>query len=314
VLLSLAALAATGAAGILARRRARIISFGIGFLLLTLIPPANIVFLESRPVAEQRLYIPSVGLCLVLAWLINRLYRFTLNKKAWAALPWLAAGLVMALFFARTITRNRDWKDPLTFYTRTLAVSPDSSKIHNSLGAFLSDQGNSSQAITHYEAALRLNRDYAQAYNNLGVELSENGRPDEAVRQFEEALRLDPGYASAHYNLAAVLLEAGAVEAAIGHYETAVRLKPDAEMLNNLGSAYALAGRLDEAMDRYMAALRLDPEFTLALENLAAVLTRTQQYGEAAGAYARLLTIDPRNRNAREGYAYCLKQMEDCPE
>jgi tetratricopeptide (TPR) repeat protein len=272
VLLSLAALAAAVAAAVIARRRSITIFFGIAFTLITLVPAVNIVFLASRPVAEQRLYIPSVGLCLVLAWLINRLYRFGRNKKAWIVLPWLTAGLVITLFSARTIVRNRDWKDPLTFYTRTLADSPGSSKIHNSLGAFFSDQGQRRQAMAHYEAALRLNPDYALARNNLGVELSETGRPDEAIVQFAEALRLDPGYASAHYNLAAVLLEKGEVEAAIGHYEAAVRLKPDTEMLNNLGSAYATAGRLDEAVDRYLATLRLDPSFSLALDNLGAVL------------------------------------------
>ncbi|MEW6076180.1 MAG: tetratricopeptide repeat protein [Thermodesulfobacteriota bacterium] len=318
VLLSLAVMAAIAVAAVLARRRSRTIFFGIGFMLLTLIPPANIIFLESRPIAEQRLYIPSLGFCLILAWLINRLYRFGLNKKAWIVLPWLIGGLVMVGFSARAIVRNRDWKDPLTFYTRTLAVSPDSSKIHNSLGAFLSDRGQPEQAMAHYEAALRLNPDYAQAYNNLGVELSETGRPDEAVRQFEEALRLDPGYASAYYNLAAVLLEKGDVAAAIAHYETAVRLKPDAEMLNNLGSAYAIAGRLEEAMDRYLAALRLDPDFTLALDNLGNVLNKIGDIEKAAdhvlapvlstrqmaGVYHRLATIRLENGDQASAALY----------
>ncbi len=378
VLLSLTAMAAISVAAVTAWRRSRIVFFAIAYLLLTLLPAANIVFLESRPIAEQRLYIPSLGFCLILAWLIHRLYQYALDKnfsRAGAALPWLAAGLVLLGFSVRTIYRNLDWRDPLTFYTRTIKSSPDSSKIHNSLGVFLSEQGQRENAVAHYETALRLNPDYSQAYNNLGVALSETGRREEAVRMFREALRLDPGYASAHYNLGAVLLEAGSVEDAIRHYETAVRLKPDTDMLNNLGSAYATAGRLEEAVDHYLAALRLVPDFTLALDNLGAVLMETgnieqtidrilspvlapwqlarvynrvatiylkaeelssavtyyrqalrldpdyseglfnlglaltleKEYQEAAGAYARLLAISPTDKNAREGYDYCLK-------
>ncbi len=279
VVLCLMGLMLTGFLIVRSWRRSRLVCFSILFILLTLLPASNIIFLWSRPLAEQRLYIPSLGFCLLLAAGIVRLYdRASTGSgpKVIRATVLLLTGVILAGYAIKTIDRNRDWRDPVTFYTRTLAGNPDSARMHNNLGRALSEQGRRREAIVHYETAMRLDPTYPHVYNNLGVELAESGRLQEAIARFETALQLDPKYASAHTNLGIALLEIGAARAALDHYRAAARLKPDAEMLNNLGSASATLGLQEEAVNSYLAALRIEPDYMLALNNLGALLTETE--------------------------------------
>lgn len=289
VIFSLASLVLAGLIGVVSWRRSRIVFFAVAFIFLTLLPAGNIVFLASRPLAEQRLYLPSLGFCLLAAALIRVLYQgkgkeVGAQKRATAA--WVLFGLMAVGYGVVTVDRNRDWQDPVTLYARTLADNPDNARMHDELATALAEQGRHREALAHYRTALRLQPGFVRVYNNLGAELAEAGRLEEAVRHYETALEIEPNYAAAHYNLAAVLLRTGKTDDAIRHFETAARLKPDAEKLNNLGSAYAAAGRLEEAAACYLAVLRIAPEVALAFDNLGAVLVET---GEIEKTAERLL-------------------------
>ena len=74
VLLSLTALLFLGIGIVRAYQKSRVVFFAVGWILLCLLPAANIIYLASRPIAEQRLYITSFGFCLLLAYGIERLY------------------------------------------------------------------------------------------------------------------------------------------------------------------------------------------------------------------------------------------------
>ncbi len=268
------------------RQRLDLLYFAMGLVLVTLLPVANIIFLETRPIAEQRLYLPSFGFCLLVAVLIQHL-RHTGSKSAVAG-AWLLVGLLMAAYGLTTIRRNFDWRDPLTFYTRTLQANPDSPRIHNNLGIELSDRGRHREAIAHFETALRKYPTYTRAMNNLGVELERDGRVDEAVALYEKALGVDPAYVPAHYNLAMSLLAKGHTADAIRHFHAVVKLDPDhVRGMNNLGLAYYAAGNLPAAMDWYLAALRVDPDYDGALYNLGVALTATENIDAALGRLRR---------------------------
>ena len=83
----------------------------------------------------------------------------------------------------RIVARNRDWRDNLTFYTATLAVSPDAYYIHNNLGTVYWAQGNIAAAESEWRTALRLAPASEYALHNLGLvanaeeALSRSGNP-----------------------------------------------------------------------------------------------------------------------------------------
>jgi len=284
VMLSLGVLLVISIVTVRAWRRPGILFFAIMFMLLALLPASNIIFLETRPIAEQRLYFPSLGFCLLSAWCIHYLYCRGINgarSKVTRAVAWSLAGLVISGYGLLTIQRNRDWRDPMTFYARTLESNPGSPRIHNNLGAELAAAGRHQEATAHFQNALRLYPAYTRAHNNLGVELGKTGCTDEAIKHYEQALKIDPEYVPAHYNLATTMLEKGQPETAIIHYNAVIQLSPNhVEAMNNLGLAYYFSDRQEEAMNCYLAALRIQPGYESAMNNLGAALIKTENMEE----------------------------------
>jgi tetratricopeptide (TPR) repeat protein len=87
-------------------------------------------------------------------------------------------------------------------------------------------------------------------------------------------------------------------------------LAPLKQLFNNIGSALAEEGRTDQALDFYKRALAEDPEYVLALGNLALVYRTRQEWQAAIATLQRLIEVDPRHRQARFELASLFDQQE----
>ena len=144
--------------------REKLISFGLLWIFLTLGPVSNIIFLSARPIAEQRLYIPSLGFCLILALVITKLWQ----SKPTKPIAILSSAFILIFYSSATIMRNYDWNDPVAFWSKTLEGSPDSFRAHNNLGKEYYLIGRYEEAITSYNKAIEIYPYYALGYNKLG--------------------------------------------------------------------------------------------------------------------------------------------------
>lgn len=299
---SLAALMLVVAATVGTYRRAPMVCFSLGWILLTLMPAANLVFLVSRPIAEQRLYIPSFGFCLLLGYGTTRLTETAAGrwKRGRPAVAGRLLSAMIVILFAGLVTdRNLDWRDEITFYTRTLAANPDSARMHNNLGFALSKKQAYDKAIGHYFEALRLQPDFIKALNNLGEALIETGRIDDGIQYHEKAFRLQPGRSNAWFSMGFALYKAGRYEEALMHYEAALRLQPD--NLNtryNMGLVLYELGRYAEAISHYRAALKLAPDYVDAHINLGLALSAAHRSDEAITQFLTAISLDPESVEA----------------
>jgi arylsulfatase A-like enzyme/tetratricopeptide (TPR) repeat protein len=73
-----------------------------------------------------------------------------------------------------------------------------------------------------------------------------------------------------------------------------------------LGNERAKEGRFDEALAQYRRALDLEPDYDLALRNIANLYRDMGRPGDAVAGYERLLHVDPRNVQARQELAQAL--------
>jgi serine/threonine protein kinase/tetratricopeptide (TPR) repeat protein len=86
-----------------------------------------------------------------------------------------------------------------------LALRPQSSGVHSSLGTVLAQRGRPAEALAAYRQAIRLKPDDAQAHRGVAQVLKQQGNLDEAVAEYRFALRLDPNAIDTLYGLASVL-------------------------------------------------------------------------------------------------------------
>ena len=250
--------------------RRDVVSFGILFFFVTYSVASNIFVLIGTAFAERLLYTPSLGFCIVVAAALSRLFEEPKASRpagAWISLlrensrAVVPLALILALYSARTVSRNADWHDNLTLYTVDVQRSPDSARLHYSLGTSVSRDD--------FIASLK---DPKEARRYL----------DAATRELTAATRIYPQFDDAYQELGRIYLNRGDFAKAEEYFEKAVAINPgNAIHHNNYGSALFNAHHLAEAKREFEEALRIFPAYADAYYNLGAV------YGTYAGAMGR---------------------------
>ncbi|MBU1062056.1 MAG: tetratricopeptide repeat protein [Candidatus Omnitrophica bacterium] len=276
----------------------RMVSFGILWFFITLLPASNIIFLYARPIAEQRLYIPSLGFCIILAMGIRAIpfleSRF-FSRKILKNLAVLFTIAIFIFYSTIAINRNFDWRKPLTLWTKAVSLSPNNARTHNNLGAAYYNIGQYQEAIASYKKAIEIDPKYAMAYNNLGAAYRDIGENEMAIDAFKKAIELMPGYAEAYSNLGVVLyIENGLVDNVFLHLKRAIELKPDyAEAYNNLaGVLYSESGQISQVEILYKRAIELKPDYAEAYYNLGLFYDSSGLQGEALRYYKKAIELD----------------------
>jgi len=285
-------------------RRQKTLVFSVAWFLVTILPASNLFFATGLGKAERILYLPSVGLCLVLGWAV-------LSLEAWPRIRRgaLTVALPVALLAlgARSIRRNQDWRDTFTLASASLAVSPHSFLMNSLVARELVARGDARQAVPLLEEVIRQTPNKAKGYallgaayyfdkqteravaeftralqldpknvdalNDLGVVYLDRGNGGEALKWFNAAITAAPQHADAHINRGLLYQSAGQIEPAIQDFRAAIAIdstRPEAH--NDLGTAYGRSGRITEAAAEFREALRLRPDYAGARANLNALL------------------------------------------
>jgi protein O-mannosyl-transferase len=275
-------------------RHHRLVSFGLVWFLVTLLPVLNVRWMPIAAFAERYLYLPSVGFCWVLAWAGLELWRLANDRgRAWRLALASAAAVLAITTVVRTVIRNRDWHDDVRFYRSALAVSPDAYVMHTDLGKYYWDTGQRELAEKEWRAAAAIQPREAVVLSNLGVLLTAQHRYEEAVSDLKQALQATPEDTVAHVALGMAYDQMGQRDDAEREFQAALRLSPlDLLAHNQLGQLYFDEGRFADADAQFRASLGLAPNVS-AWFGLG--LSRWQQ-GDAAGAeryFKGAAAIDP---------------------
>jgi len=223
----------------------RIIVFSIAWFLITLLPQSNLYPINAY-MAEHWLYLPSVGFFLVVAKYLAYLYRRRASKTFAMAVILVAAGVYGYL----TIRQNSYWRDPFTFYNRTLRFAPNNAKMLNNLAHLYYKRGEKKEAIRLFEKAIEANPAFAEAYNNLGIIYYYDFKDAEkAIGLFKKTVDIQPDFAGAYNNLGSAYRNIGKIEQALEAYKKAIEIKPDyAAAHNNISMAYFQARQYELAV------------------------------------------------------------------
>jgi hypothetical protein len=124
VLLSLALLGTLLAAALWSLRRAPLISFGILWFFICILPTNSLVP-RYDILSERNLYLPSMGIYLAVAAVAARL---PLSVTRLLCIL-VALGLLLS-----TVGRNRIYRNEVAFWSDAVRKSPGKSRIHNNLG------------------------------------------------------------------------------------------------------------------------------------------------------------------------------------
>jgi len=261
--------------------------FGLSWFLICLLPASNLFPLNAY-MAEHWLYLPGVGLFIILGGFFANLFK---RKESHPA----AVGLLICLLLAYTgltIKQNLYWRSAITFFERTLKYSPQSARAYYHLGNLYCRKGEKERGVRMYFKAIQLYPRYPEAYNNIGNEYIEAGSNEEGISFCQLALKFNPSLPEVYYNLGNAYYNLGQTDKSISMLKECIRLNPRyLAAYNNLAASYAAIGDLDQAIRLWHKAIEIDPGFTIAHFNLANFYFLRKEYPLAIKHCDRVLAL-----------------------
>lgn len=252
----------------LSLRRWPQLSFGILWMLVSLLPALNVVpILHYR--ADRFFYFPFIGWSLAVVtiaqWAANAFVpaENAARVRRWAVIAGSATLLVLA---SCTMRRNTLFADDRRLFEATVAVSPFCREAHTGLGDAYLRLGRADEAVAQYELA-RAPQPGRVSYVvlpkvliNLGM--ARLARRDYAAAEaaFTEAHQLQPGLLHPLFGLGVANLALGRTSTGVSWLEQAyARDATDPDVSFNLALGYDRLGRQAEASAIYRQYLAIAP-------------------------------------------------------
>jgi len=221
---------------LLSLRWTRALLTGWLFFFVAILPTMGIIGFTYVIVSGKYVYLPAVGLLMILAWLLG---------WSWGRVSASLVSQIIIFFFILILAVSESvatrrylvyWQDTEKHIQYMLTLAPNSIELRNFAGCVLTKQGRNKEAAVHFRKALRFRPDYHRLHHNLGIALAQQGDLDGAIKHFTKVVELKPQKSSAHHNLGQAFFSKGEISGAIKHYRESLRLKP-----NNPGSLTGLS-------------------------------------------------------------------------
>jgi Tfp pilus assembly protein PilF len=229
--------------------------------LLFILPVLNLKSFnpDESLLHDRYLYVPSVGLCLLLAlalsWISSQAH--AREKMVFG----VASLLIGATLFSLTLNQNRNWRSFIVLANHGAKVTPGRPFVYYNLACAYEAQGEDPMAEEEYRRAVQSDPTHVEAHINLGVLLTRQNRYEEALDQLRTAQELAPNHPVMLYAMGNVYMRTGRYKEAIESYGRLVQRKPDHRMAyTNLGLCYESIGDKDQAVANFKKAIKVAPD------------------------------------------------------
>jgi len=303
--------------------------WGLSLFAVNVLPVAGFVpfgHLGHSFVADHFLYLPMVGLALVVARGLQLLFE-AIRDRPIARTGFITASYVLVCVLGiLSVRQTWLWSDPALQWEATLKVNKTSPAVYNNYGWVLMERGQLARALALFEKAAELAPRMEAPYQNMGRIYYKMGDKSSAAEMFKKARRFGSGSTYPRIMIGYILREEGKHDQAIDYFTNEVKADPSSALLRSeLALSYYSAGRVDEALaelDRAIGAGPLEPSSYVHkamilsargdLREAEHLLTRSLDLEPSAEAYNWLGTVYARQGRMARAYrefskAYALK-------
>lgn len=270
-------------------RRERYLLVGWLWFLIIMVPTSGVISIGHHAFADRYMYIPQLGLLVMLVWSISA---WCGNRPARVR---VAAGVAAVLLVACSLLTWRQigvWKNTQTLFAHTLALQPSNTLANEQLGyiAQHGPQPDLAAAERHYLAAEGDELDRATRRDWLGQICEARGDFKKAEEWYRMAMKDDPDAVGPCFRLAVLLKKQGRLDAEEIVLLDAVKRNPDdSELLNELGVLYQSRNQIDRAIDVFKKAVAIDP-LAKTFFNLGVIYESHNQIDLAIKSYQAALS------------------------
>jgi tetratricopeptide (TPR) repeat protein len=289
------------------RRRRPYLLVGWLWFLGNLVPVIGIVQVGDQAMADRYVYLPLIGIFVLLVWGTSQLVIAQLHAQGNGPLRAVAA-TVLVLFSFLTVRQIGTWRSSRDLWSHALEVTQDNYVAEDYIGSALlvetyerTGQRYSDEATAHFRNAMRINPHDAISHLNVGADYHEHGKLPEAIEQYTETLNCTRDShleAKAYIGLGAAYGRLHVFDRAQQAYHMAMQLEPE-----NRGLFMRL-GQL--GMEEKIAQLTGDVATHPSAENYVVLGQLQQSVGrptEARKSFEQALKLNPQSGEARSALA-----------
>jgi len=198
------------------RVRRSAVGIGLIFFVANYLVFSQFLFRAGDIFAERWMYLPSLGVSLIIGYLFCRL--FTSDKTA--ALVILTGVLVS--YSVITIQRNKIWLSEEALAKSMVRDAPNSVQGHYFLAKVSYNSGNLDAARTQLEMADKIYSFHPPSINLLAAISYEEGDYLEAERLYLKSLKIDPWLANTNLSLGGLYYATGRYDKALPYFKANV--------------------------------------------------------------------------------------------
>lgn len=286
----------------------KVSAFGYWFFLACIIPLIQLFPNSYSIVNEHYLYIPSIGVFLIIAHALS----IVESKAVGKALFMVIVVGVLILGFTKTRERVRVYRNSVSFWSDAIKSHPEKAFFYMKRAMGHEENHDYDLALLDYQKTLNLDPEYFGAsFNQLDV-LFQMRRFEEAKELTIRLMRQRPDIMYLRFKLGLILIELNQPQSAIRHFKQCIDEEFElAYSYNNLGLAYLLSDSLQLGNQYIDRSLELNSNNELARYNKGLYHLFTGDTLDACNAIASSLPFlsNPIKRQMR--YA---ELMYLCPE
>lgn len=277
----------------------------LAWIMLTLTPVLNIVPLSDKGtfIAERYLYLPSIGFCIIVGWLLARpwcAWRSSMQRPLNVLLLLFGCFLLQWYLFG-TLNRNLEWRNEISLW-REATVQTHSSYIpYFNLAVAYRDAEYYTAAVGMFDKAYwtaSSPEDRGLVLGNIAYLFYITGQYDRAGLLLKEAVSVSPQNPGIYNLMGNLYFAENDLAEALGNYEKAVNLDPKGkDPLVNIGMTYLKMGEIDSAIKHLENAKALIPGDGRLYYYLGEAYDNKEMIKEAFSNYAIYLKLLPKDSN-----------------
>lgn len=266
-----------------------------------LVPVIKFVHVGREAYSDKFTYLPSIGIFIAVAFTLHALLK---TSPARRAILNIGAVIVIGVLSTMTWIQTGYWKDSITLFTHTLAVTENNYTAHANRGLAFQTAGDHAKALEDYSQALKLTPDFSRVAVNRGIVHRELGQLENARDDFSYAIylvlsdrdSLGGKLSNVYYQRGKVNRQLGDLEKALRDFDEAIRLVPK--------HAKAHLERAGVYVER--------GEYDLSLRDLKSSIDHSPQNPQSHNELAWLLATCPEDsiRNGNQAVQHARKACE----
>lgn len=287
-----------------------LLTFGLITVFISLLFFSNLFEPIAGMMADRYLFIPSLGLCLLLAAYFTQSFKAV--KKNSTINPTYVLVLILLTYSFVTMARNAQWKDSVTLMRHDIKNVEESAQAHNLLANNLmiatDNEPNpekqavlKNEALIHFRKALQIYPKFFNVAYYLTKVYTQLGMTDSAIAACKKTIELDSTFYGAQVRMGDLLFAKGNYAGAVPYFAWVMNKYPDNyEGYDKLSFVYFKLNEFGKSIEVNKKAVQNLPLQSEPYINMGKTYQIMNKLDSARICYEQAFKISPANTQAQQ--------------